>query len=169
MNIQRLLTHVLIIGWSLLVFFAMLSIGPQVHFTYEIPLLAAYLIAGVGSAIVTGLLNIMPLMLGMGVLLYHKQWKKAETRSVILQSSIYKSYLLTLVRPFLFQMICFMPGILVVGYLLEKGEMSEVLSGAWPIFYGYIITFVFGVGIRIGLEYFKQWDMKRSSNHSKQN
>ena len=165
MNIQRSLTHVLLIGWSLVVCIGILGIGPKVHFTYGVPLLGAYVITAIGAAIVTGLLNIMPLMLGMGVLLYHKQWKKAETRSVTLQSSIYKSYLLTLVRPFLFQMICFMPGLFVVGYLLEKGEISEVLSGVWPIFYGYIITFVFGVVTRIGLEYFKQWEMKRSSNH----
>ena len=127
MNIQRSLTHVLLIGWSLVVCIGILGIGPKVHFTYGVPLLGAYVITAIGAAIVTGLLNIMPLMLGMGVLLYHKQWKKAETRSVTLQSSIYKSYLLTLVRPFLFQMICFMPGVLMHDLHMERSYITTTL------------------------------------------
>lgn len=164
---QKSLTQFVIGAWIMVAFFGMLYIGPAVHFVYKIPLIASYAITALIVAIITGILHMLPLMLGLGVLLYRKQWKKAEARSIVLQASIYESYLITLIRPIMLQTLFLIPGLLLIGYLLEKGSFSHVIFEAWPVFYSYMLTFLLGAITRIGLEFFEQWQIKRNTKNQK--
>ena len=164
---QKSLTELVVVFWIATVLFVMLSIGPSVHFVYKIPLIAAYAISAIVIAIGSGIFYMLPLMLGLGILLYRNQWKKAQARSIVLQTSIYESYVITLIRPILLQTLFLVPGLLLIGYLLEKGSFSHVIFEAWPVFYSYMITFILGAITRIGLEYCEAWMTKRSIKNQK--
>lgn len=163
-NVQKVVTQLFLGVWIMMVLFEMLRYAPSLHFTYNIPLIPSYGITAVGAAVLTGLLNMMPLMLGLGVLLYRNQWKKAEERSVRLQSHLYKSYLVSLIRPLVFQMILFVPAILIAVYIMTGRNISGALVEGIRILVGYLMTFIAGVAVRITIEYVQQWEMKRMSN-----
>lgn len=156
-SLQQLIVGMLILT-SLL---GMLLLGPRLHFIYHINVVLSYAIAFVSSAVVTGIMHTMPLMLGSGVIFYNNLWRKSQERSIKHQCPLYESYLITLVRPLVFQLMFFIPLMFLIGYFLQHHDVTGAISDTFQIVVGYFSLFLLGVASRIGFEYFETWKQKR--------